>query len=216
MRRSVFILVAVLCACEPELPALAIHGVHPPSITAGETRTVEVELNRVPPFLVDYEKGGATVSTVAELRLGPRVMEPQAKYVGHSRFEVTVEQNFPQGEHDVWLKLEDGTELQLLKGFTVHEAIDGLWVETIPNQTQGTPFEIVIHATGDAAPYFAGTVKVDAFRGTNVVKSVQSDSFIEGVGVARMEIDSPGDLLIVVDDGAGSRARSNAFVVNPK
>jgi len=218
MRWSAFVLAAVLCACAPEAPPLAIIALHPPSITAGETRTVELELNSVPPFLVDYEQGGSGVSTVADLRLGARVME-QAKYLGQRRFAVTVGPHFPQGPHDVWLKLEDGREALLPQGFRVYEAISGLWVETIPPQLQGTPFDIVIHASGADSKYFEGTVTVSTSRGqfirpgSDPAKSFRSGNFSQGVRVERLALDTPGSILITVDDGVNSPARSNAFIV---
>jgi hypothetical protein len=222
MRWSAFVLVAVLCAsCEPAVPGLAIVAVHPLSITAGETRTVQVELNTVPPFVVDYEQDGSEVSTVAELRLGSRMMEP-AKYVGHSRFAVSVGPNFPQGAHDVWLKLEDGREALLPQGFRVYEAISGLWIETIPPQLQETPFDLVIHASGDDSEHFEGTVTVSTSKGQFIrpgndpAKSFQTGNFSQGIRVERLAIDTPGSIVITVDDGVNSPARSNAFIVDAK
>ena len=222
MRWPVLVLAGVLCACEPVEPALTIVAVHPPSITAAETRTVQVELNTVPPFLVDHEQGASDeVSTVAELRLGTG-LRGAAKYVGHSRFAVTVGPRFPEGTHDVWLKLEDGREALLPQGFKVYEAISGLWVETVPPQLQATPFDLVIHASGEDSDFFEGTVTVSTSKGqflrpgNDPAKSFQSGNFSKGVRVERLAIDTPGSIVITVDDGAGSRAHSNDVIVHPK
>ncbi len=220
MRWSALVLVAMLCACEPEVPALAILAMHPPSITAGETRTVEVELNTVPPFQVDYQQGTTQVSTVAELRLGPRMMEP-AKYVGNNRFAVTVGPQFPQGAHDVWLKLEDGRETLQPQGFRVYEAISGLWFDPIPSpQLQGTPFDIVIHASGEDSEHFEGTVTVSLNKGQflrpgkDPSKSFQSGNFTGGNRIERLAIDTPGsNFVITVEDSTGKQAYSKAFSV---
>ncbi|HEX8435562.1 hypothetical protein [Archangium sp.] len=214
------LLVALLCACEPEKPSspseLRILSIAPTQQSAAEAKTVTVELDLDPRFLVDYSAQTARLLDQPTLQVGSQTV-PLERYLGEGRFEGTVPPGLGVGTHDIRVSLPDGREATLAQAWRVRPSV-GFWVESIGPQIQDRPFIVTIHASGTDAEQFEGTVTLSILwlQGNAPSTRFQSGPFANGVRRQELEINTPGNILLRLEDEEGRETYSNAFRVDPK
>ncbi len=214
-------LVALLCACEPEKPSTPtefhILSVAPTQQSAAESKAVVVELDLEPRFLVDYGTQTAQLLDQPTLQVGSQLV-PLERYLGNGRFEGTVNPGLEVGTYDLRVSLPDGREATLSQAYQVRPYL-GFWIEPIGVQIQDQPFTVTIHATGTNADRFEGTVTMSIlrFQGNATTTRFQSGPFSGGVRQEQLTIDTPGNnFLILLVDEEGRETYSNAFRVDAK
>jgi hypothetical protein len=207
------LLVALLCACEPEKPSsppeFRIISVTPMQQSAAESKAITVELDMDPRFLVDYSTQTARLLDQPTLQVGPQTV-PLERYLGNGRFEGTVNPGLDVGLYDLRVSLPQAYRVRPYVGF---------WIESIGDQIQDRPFTVTIHATGTDAEQFEGTVTMSIlrFQGNATPTPFQSGPFSGGVRRQEVTIDTPGNsFLIHLEDEEGTETYSNAFRVDPK
>jgi hypothetical protein len=215
------LLVALVCACEPEKPStpteLRILSIAPTQQNAAESKVVTVELDIDPRFLVDYGTQTAQLLDEPTLQVGAQTV-PLARYLGNGRFEGTVNAGLDVGLHDIRVTLPDGREATLPQAYRVRPSVS-FWIESIPDQVQDQPFTVTIHASGTYAEQFEGSVKMSVirFQGNATTTAFQSGPFSGGIRREQLTIDTPGhNFLVHLEDEEGRETYSNAFRVDPK
>jgi hypothetical protein len=218
MRRVLPLLVALLCACEPEspLPEPRILSISPAEQTTRESKLVTVRLDRDPRFFVDYGAQFARLIDQPTLRIGSQTVNLE-RYLGHGQFEGTVGQGLTPGTYDVRVTLPDGRESTLAQAYRVKPYVT-FWLETVGPQVEDQPFTLTIHAAGPHAADYTGTVLVTLHKGPNMAPtSFRSGAFSGGLLRQPITIDSPGShYTFSVKDEENSTAYSNTFRVDPK
>jgi hypothetical protein len=215
------LLVALLCACESDKPSsppeLRIVSITPTQQGAAESKTVTVELDLDPRFLVDYDTRTALLLDQPTLQVGSQTVALE-RYLGNGRFEGTVLPGLNVGTYDIRVSLPDGREATLPQAWRVRPSV-GFWIESIGDQIQDQPFTVTIHATGTEAEQFEGTVSMSIlrFQGNATSTRFQSGPFSGGLRREQITIDTPGNnFLILLEDEEGRETYSNAFRVDPK
>jgi hypothetical protein len=229
MRRVLPMLLVALvfaCACEPEsppvLPAPLILSITPQAQTAIESKTVTVQLDTDPRFLVNYGDRSVQQLDRPTLRIGPQSV-PLDTYLGHGQYQGTVAEGLEAGIYDIQVTLPDGREASLAQAYEVKAALN-YWFESIDNQLQGVPFLVTLHVTGTNAQQYAGSVTVSVLKneldGSNpTIQTTTCGPFSNATCRTRLTINTPGALFILhaADDNPNnSPANSNAFRVDTK
>jgi hypothetical protein len=218
MRRVLPMLLALLCACEPDspLPEPHILSITPAEQTTRESKLVTVQLDMDPRFFVDYGAQFARLIDQPTLQIGPQTVNLE-RYLGHGQFEGTVGQGLPPGTYDVRVTLPDGRESILAQAYRVKPSVI-FWIETVGLQFEDQEFTLTIHAAGPHAADYTGTVLITLHRGPNLAPtSFQSDAFSGGILRQRIIIDSPGNnYTFSVKDEENIPVYSNTFRVDPK
>lgn len=226
--RRVFLpmLVALVfaCACEPEppavLPAPRILSISPQGQTSNEKKTVTVQLDVDPRFLVNYGERSVQQLDQPTLRIGSQTV-PLDTYLGHGQYQGTVSPGLSEGTYDIQVTLPDGRTASLPQAYQVKEPLD-FWLEEIPDQVQDQPFTVTIHAFGTDAELFTGTVAVNAIHsefGNSTVLSTVCGPFSDGICRVRLTLDRPGNIYLIQvkdEDPNSNPDYSNAFRVAPK
>ncbi|HEX8824918.1 MAG TPA: hypothetical protein VF794_33690 [Archangium sp.] len=220
------ILVALVfaCACEPESPAAPpsprILSISPATQSSQEAKTVTVQLDVDPRFLVNYGERSVEQLDQPTLRIGTQAV-PLDTYLGYGQYQGIVPPGIAVGTYDIQVLLPDGREASLPKAYEVKPSFS-YWIESIDNQIEGQPFTITIHASGTNAEQFEGTVTVSVIKGQGgnaTLFSIQSGPFANGLRRQQLSIDTPGSVYLVQVDDAdpnSSASYSNAFRVDPK
>ncbi len=222
-------LLLLLCACEtdvtPQPKVFHILEIMPPKQVSNEDKTVTVRLNVEPRFLVDYGEQQVRMldEPVLEIRSQTEPLEqrtvPLDTYLGHGQFRGRVDAGLPAGLYDLRVKLGDGRETSLAGGYEVRPAV-GFWVEEIARQQfVNEPITITLHAGGEDAELFEGTVEVSLYaNGATPTSTFVSGPFTAGVRQEQLTIDTPGEryLIVVQDKQQNNRATSNDFNVHSR
>ena len=221
MKKMLPVVLALLCACEPVAPPLQgphILSISPTTQSSAQPQTVTVQLDTEPRFLVDYGRKSAQMIDQPTLQIGPQTV-PLDTYLGHGQLQGTVASGLEVGRYDIRVSLGDGREATLPNAYEVKAGVADFWLESIGPQVQDQPFTITIHTAGSGSEHFEGTVMVSIFNNNDgaTLFSMQSGAFSAGMRQEQLTIDTPGDnYLVIISDGHGNRATSNAFRVDPK
>lgn len=218
MRRTLPLLLALLCACEPEspLPEPRILSITPAEQTTRESKLVTVQLDMDPRFFVDYGAQSARLIDQPTLRIGSRTVNLE-HYLGHGRFEGTVGEGLTPGTYDVRVTLPDGRESTLAQAYRVNPYVT-FWFETVGPQVQDQPFTLTLHAAGPHAADYTGTVLLTLHKGSNMAPVfLRSGTFSGDILRQQLTIDSPGShYTFSVKDEENIITYSNTFRVDPK
>ncbi len=223
MRRASLLLTLWVCACGTETPPkLKIRSLLPMEQSTADWQTLTLELEEAPPLLLDYGLSSAELGELPTLEIGPRSLTP-TRYLGHGRYEALMEPGMAVGLYDVRVRTADGREAELSQSYRVKPAINGYWIDTIPDQLQDAPFTITIHVEGPDALVFDGSVTVSLNKGQLIApgntstSSFRTGPFSEGVRQEVVTIDTPANnLRILVVDDEGTSTSSNEFRVAPR
>lgn len=221
MRKVLPVVLALLCACEtvtPPLPEPHILSISPTTQSTAAPQTVVVQLDTEPRFLVDYGTKSARMIDQPTLQIGPQTV-PLDTYLGHGQLQGTVASGLEVGRYDVRVSMSDGREAILPDAYEVRAGVASFWIEHLDSQVQDQPFTITIHAEGEGADRFEGTVTVSIFNNNDgaTIFSMQSGAFSAGVRQEQLTIETPDDnYLVIINGGQANGATSNAFQVDPK
>ena len=215
-----FKLIALLlgvCACgNGALPPPTILSIDPAEMVACEGAAVTVGVDAILPTRFDYSQSSASANPDIGLRIGA-VPVGSGKYVPGGLLTAAVPPVFAPGNYDIGLRLSDGRpEAILPAGFAVrpNPYPDGYRLDFVPDQTQGQPFAITLHALGSNASLYKCAVALSSDRGA--ISPRVSGNFQLGVRTERVIIDRPSpSVVITVQDDGGHFGLSNPFRVGP-
>ena len=215
-----FKLIALLlgvCACgNGALPPPTILSIDPAEMGACEGAAVTVGVDAILPTRFDYSQSSASANPDIGLRIGA-VPVGSGKYVPGGLLTAAVPPVFAPGNYDIGLRLSDGRpEAILPAGFAVrpNPYPDGYRLDFVPDQTQGQPFAITLHALGSNASLYKCAVALSSDRGA--ISPRVSGNFQLGVRTERVIIDRPSpSVVITVQDDGGHFGLSNPFRVGP-
>ncbi|WNG17376.1 hypothetical protein [Cystobacter fuscus] len=227
-KRLILVLATVLSACEPTSPPLKpfqILDVAPLTQKTNESKSVRVQLDTDPSFLVDYGAPAARMVGQPRLVIGPHSLP--LNYLGHGLLEGTVEP-LAVGNYIVGVNLGDGREATFATPYVVTPVEEPKPPEPratyefarIDPQIQGRPFlvtiTVTVHDQVAGAPPFQGTAELSVYTKGSSVFSVQLGPFTAGKLQQEIIIDQSGDDFVAkIEDATEEQAFSNAFPVDP-
>lgn len=223
------VLATVLSACEPTSPPLEpfqILDVTPLTQKTNESKTVRVQLDTDPAFLVDYGEPAARMVGQPHMVIGPRTI--LLTYLGHGLFEGYVEP-LVAGNYTVGVNLGDGREATFATPYVVTpEPPPGPpkpWATyefaRIDPQVEGQPFTVTITVTvhGQVAgePPYQGSATLSVYTGGEEIFRIAVDHVTAGKIPIEVTINQSGDDFVAkIEDAEEEQAFSNAFPVAPK
>jgi hypothetical protein len=220
-KRLPLVLAAVLSACDvPPTPLEPLHilDVMPLTQKTNESKTVRVQLDADPSFLVDYGAPAARMVGQPRMEIGPRAIP--LTYLGHGLFEGYVEP-LVAGSYPVGVTLGDGREATFATPYQVTSVARASYeFARVDPQVQGQPFTVTItvsvHGQVTGEPPFEGSATLTVYSGGKIAFRAEVGPFTAGKTEHQVTIDQSGDdFVALIKDAEGEQAYSNAFPVAP-
>lgn len=219
--RAALLFALLLAACGDGLSDPTVLSVTPSTMLASEALPVTVQVEGVLPFQIDYGRSSATADVEATVLIDTREF-PTPGYQVDGTVVAFLPSVLSPGLHDVSVRFGDGRSGVATGAFTV---LPGQWpgsyeITTIPDQVAGQPFLVTVRAVVAAGTAtdtsFGGTVNLSTDRATPVTPSI-TQPFDQGLVTERtVVIAQPApNISLVITDGNGTTATSNAFRVDP-
>ena len=197
------------------LPPPSVVSVSPAARPASTSGPVTLTLDAVLPTFADHGSSTATVDDRMTVKIGPRTFGP-SRWADAGVITDFLPSVLPEGSYDVTLVLGDGRLAMATDAFRVSA---GTWpvgytIDTIPEQTSGSPFGVTLRAQGGQDGGYIGTVNF-AVPGASVTPTI-SGPFEAGlrVEVITVTVPRPGNYHLDVSDLGGRTGRSLDFRVN--
>lgn len=211
MRRALAAAALLCLGCERPLTAPRILAVAPTQLVHGTVPPMEIELDAVFPYDIDYGVRAISVDTRLEAAVGDLPVRG-TQLIGDDRVTGSAPFGLPVGVHDARVDLADGRSATLAAAVSVTPGAfpDSFAIDPIPTQVNGEPFTITIHAIGGQAAEFRGAVRISASHST-VFPGI-SGHFAGVTHAETIEIPAPGmGVTITVEDAQGHQGTSNPF-----
>jgi hypothetical protein len=206
---------AAAAACDGSLPPPRVLSISPSGMLESDAVEVEVEVEVIMGFQVNYAESRATIDRTLVLTIGPLEVG-SGRYEPNGLLHAFVPSRLPAGTHNVAVQLADSRRGTLASAFIVQPGIwpGGFTIDPIGNQTKDVPFPVTIRATDPNASTFGGTMDLTSTNG--VMYPPTTAPFENGVRVESVVFTTPvNSTLIQVRDVAGRAvALSNPFRVN--